>query len=55
MGSFAVTACDICSQYMYKVFVSEDDEELDENVYAALTAWRTIAQLWQAMTADDDE
>ncbi len=55
MGSFAVTACDICSQYMYKVFVSEDDEELDENVYAALTAWRTIAQLWQSMTADDDE
>jgi hypothetical protein len=28
---------------------------LDENVYAALTAWQTIAQLWKAMTADDDE
>ncbi len=55
-NKFAIAAFDICHNHMYKVFVSEDDdEEFSKNVYAARVAWRTIAQLWKAMTAEDDE
>ncbi len=55
ISRFAGISLEICSKYMYKVFVSEDDdEEFSKNVYAARVAWLTIAQLWQAMTAEDE-
>jgi hypothetical protein len=54
MDRFASAAFQMCIDCMYNIFVSKDYGEPFESVYAAIKVFDIVAQLWQAMTAEDE-
>jgi hypothetical protein len=54
MAEFARTVLEICRNKMYNIFTSRDEKEMLDNAFRAYIAVSTIAQLWQAMTAEDE-